>query len=133
MGRGWLAIAALATGCGPPPDPPGPDAAVRTALALAVGLLEAKDYAGFAGRFVPPAELAADRADGKSPAETVAARLGEPDRLLARLRLARGASPAFDPGQTAAVFEAAGDGGPVRVVFRKVGGRWYLDSHGGER
>jgi hypothetical protein len=97
---------ALLAGCGPPPPAPEPAAAeVETALALAVGLLEAKDHAGFAARFPP------------------AARGADPAPLLPRLRQARGTAPAFaDRGATAA-FDAPG--GPV--VFRRVGGRWQLD------
>jgi len=101
---GWVGL--VAAGCRAPPPAPEPSAAeVRTALALAVGLLEAKDTAGFVERFPPPAAAA------------------DPTPLLARLRQVRGVEPAFaDRGQTA-VFEAGG----ARVVFRRRGGVWYLD------
>jgi len=107
-GRRAVLIAGLglvAAGCRAPPPAPEPSAAeVRTALALAVGLLEAKDHAGFVERFPPPAPT-------------------DPAAQLARLRQVRGCDPAFADRGTTAVFEAGG----ARVVFRRVGGVWFLD------
>lgn len=97
-----VALAGLAVGCGhaerPPPAKPS-DAEVRTALALAIGLLETKDYAGYAERFDTPAD---------------------PAQLLARFRQVRHLPPTFEDGGATAVFD-----GPTRVVFRKIDGKWY--------
>ena len=118
-----------AAGCGGgerPPRPP-PDASARTALALAIGLLEAKDYAGFVERFVPPDELERERCAGRTLDDVADARLADPDQLLARLRQVRGVPPALAGGGTTATFEGSRHGRPVRVVFQKIGGRWYLE------
>jgi hypothetical protein len=102
---GWVGL--VAAGCrAPPPPAPEPSAAeVRTALALAVGLLEAKDHAGFVERFPPPTRPA------------------DPAPLLPRLRQVRAADPVFADRGATAVFEA----GAARVVFRRVGGVWVLE------
>lgn len=119
---GWCVLAAA--GCRAPPAPPAPSPAdVETALALAVGLLEARDHVGFVERFVPPADLDCAAAAGDTPADVAAARLADPGPLLARLRAARRAAPAFGDRGATAVFEAGG----ARVVFRRVDGVWYLD------
>jgi hypothetical protein len=108
---GWRAgliggLGLVAAGCRAPPPAPEPSPAeVRTALALAVGLLEAKDHAGFVERFPPPTAAA------------------DPAAQLARLRQVRGSEPTFADRGATAVFEA----GAARVVFRRVGGVWYLD------
>ena len=108
-GRRAVLIAGLglvAAGCRAPPPAPEPSAAeVRTALALAVGLLEAKDHAGFVERFPPPTAAA------------------DPAAQLPRLRQVRGSDPVFADRGATAVFETAG----ARVVFRRVSGVWYLD------
>ncbi len=120
---GWCVLAAAGCRAPPPPAAGPPTAEVRTALDLAVGLLEARDHVGFVERFVPPADLECAAAMGQPAAAVAAARLADPAPLLARLRQARAADPVFlDRGATA-VFEA----GVSRVVFRQVGGVWYLD------
>ncbi len=120
---GWVGL--VAAGCrAPPPPAPEPSAAeVRTALALAVGLLEAKDHAGFVERFLPPNDLTCALACGETPASLAAKRVPDPSALLSRLRHVRGSDPVFADRGTTAVFEA----GAARVVFRRVSGAWYLD------
>ena len=125
--RRWLlnVLAGMAAGCVEPPAPP-PDAGVRMSLALAIGLLEAKDYAGFVERFVPPAELEKERGAGRTLDDIAGHLLIEPDQLLARLRLVRGVSPTFHDGGTTAVFESVHQNRPVRFAFRRIDGKWYL-------
>src|SRR5688572_25268245 len=107
---GWRAglvgcVGLVAAGCRAPPPPPAPEASaaeVRTALALAVGLLEAKDHAGFVERFLPPADLDCALATGETLATVAAVRLADAGPLLVRLRRVRGADPAIaDRGATA--------------------------------
>lgn len=124
-------LAALGCGGGKRPPHLPPDAGVRTALALAIGLLEAMDYTGFVERFVPTAELEAERQAGRPLDDIAGVVLPEPDRLLVRLRRVRGRPPAFHDGGATAVFEAAGPTGTARVVFRRIDGRWYLEPAGG--
>src|SRR4051812_22798131 len=109
-----LVSACLAVGgCAqrPPAPAPGPtDAGLRTALALAIGLLETRDYRGYVERFLPPAELEGELRAGRSLDDLVRWVLHDPDRQLARLRQVRGSSPAFHDGGATAVFEAARGG-----------------------
>ena len=117
-------LGVVAAGCRAPPPAPEPSAGeVRTALALAVGLLEARDHTGFVERFLPPDELECALACGETPAVVAAKRLADPSALLTRLRQVRGRDPAFADRGATAVFE----GGGARVVFRRVSGAWYLD------
>jgi hypothetical protein len=108
-------------------DKPDPREKVDTAIAEAVRLIEAKEYATLLKKFVPPDELkkiteivnldefAKKFGDGKAP------------RLLKALKATKGIEPTMsDNGSKATIKFKESIDGKDKIEFIKVGKHWYI-------
>jgi hypothetical protein len=109
-------------------DKPDPREKVDTAIAEAIRLLEAKDYAGLLKNFVPPDDLKMMTATvtideaGKRFGE------GKAPRLLKALKEAKTVKPTMDGSGNKATFTFKESiDGKKDIVFAKIGKYWYIE------
>jgi hypothetical protein len=122
---------AFALGMSPLAAPPPEKQAAEDpaeALALAIKLLEAKDYAGYVKRLYPPEDLAKElKEHGIDGLVQMDLGRGKSERLLRDLKLVKGATPVYNEKRTSVTFSAKEAGGrPVSVRFILRDGKWYI-------
>lgn len=108
-------------------DKPDPRTKVDTAVAEAVRLLEAKDYATLLKKFVPPDEL--KRITENASIEEFATKFGETKapRMLKAMKAAKGIEPTLsDDGSKATIKFKEPIDGKEKIEFIKVDKLWYI-------
>ena len=99
---------------------------VRTTVAEAVRVLEAKDYETFLAEFLPP-ELAESRAGSPEDLAAWAQEFsGRAPALLAALKSIMTQTPTVDEAGTTATYRLTLEGGPPTLRFVKLGRYWYF-------
>jgi hypothetical protein len=109
-------------------DKPDPREKVDTAVAEAIRLMEAKDYAGLLKNFVPPDDL--KKMTAVVTLDEAGKRFGEgkAPRLLKALKEAKSLKPTMDASGNKATFTFKESiDGKNDIVFAKIGKYWYIE------
>jgi hypothetical protein len=108
-------------------DKPDPRAKVETAVAEAVRLIEAKEYATLLKKFVPPDEY--KRVTENVSIDEFAKKFGESKapRMLKALKAAQGVKPTMnDDGSKATIEFKEPVEGKDKIEFIKIDKLWYI-------
>jgi hypothetical protein len=122
----------------PPAATPDARANLSTAVAEAIRLLDAKDYASLIEEFASPEDLK-DLLKGITLEDFAKSMQQDPDvaktmaGLLDNLHAVQGQQPVFtDDGNTATYLAIKSDGTNQHIVFKREEGLWYLNDDGAD-
>lgn len=103
-------------------------ASLKTAVAQAIAMLEAKEYVPFIRRYVRPADMDALLKDCQTVEQCAAAFAEEKaGRLLGVLKKIKGRKPKMNKQEHTATFAIPGaTGGKSQIIWEQVAGVWYI-------